>query len=581
MWFFTISTVLSAFALAFLACVRPRRVKRNERRRIEREAVRRKCKPAPVMPYKGFLGLGRLREGLRATREGRGPQYVIEAINAEMGEHIHTVVVPIFDYELVVSRDPIVIHTVLSNAASDWDISEHRAESWKPLVGNGIFTSRGAEWKHSRSLIRPQFAMDQINDIDMFERHVQHLFEVIDERWDQNLDTKRTDIFDLQPLFYNLTLDIVTEMLFGYSVHSQSPSQRTQLPIVPGYKTPDRANIGKHMDAGKAWVETRGALWKYRWLLPSWQFNRHCAAVHEYAEYFVQLRLQRGDKYLEGLDQHRKVDGNGERFVLLHELAKVTQDPEELRSQPLNVLTAGRDTTAALLGWMFYLLARHPEVLEQLREEVLSLFGRYIPGSPVQVEFKQLRDNMPYMQAVINETLRVAPVVPLNDRIALRDTVLPRGGGPNHDEPMFVPKGTQILIPTYALGMRSTFWGPDSHQFNPDRWLRKTGRPGFEYIPFGGGSRQCLGRKLSIPRYCLVFEADANQRAEQLARIKAAYVTGRILQRFDMIENMESPADAPMNFHHTIENRSGTGVQIRMRFAEWEEHKPQEEGILY
>ena len=573
MWFFAVFTVLAALALGFFGCVQPSQAKRAERRRIEREAARRKCQPAPVMPTKGFLGLGRLREGLRATREGRGPQYVIDAIDTEMGKDIHTVMVPIFDYELIVSRDPIVIHSVLFNAGSDWDISEHRAESWKPLVGNGIFTSRGAEWKHSRSLIRPQFAMDQINDIDMFERHVQHLFEAMDQRWDQKLETQWTDTFDLQPLFYNLTLDIVTEMLFGYSVHSQSPSQRTELPTIPGYKTPDRANIGKHMDAGKAWVETRGAFWKYRWLLPSWQFNRHCAAIHEYAEWFVQLRLQRGDKYLEGLDQHRKVDANGERYVLLHELAKVTLDPVKLRSQPLNVLTAGRDTTAALLGWMFYLLARNPKVLEELRKEVLGMFGVYAPGAPVDVKFKQLRDNMPYMQAVINETLRVAPVVPLNERVALRDTVLPRGGGASHYEPMFVPKGTQILIPTYALGMRSSFWGPDFATFNPDRWIRHGGRPGFEYIPFGGGSRQCLGRKSSVPRSQLVLEANANRLAEQLARIKAAYVTGRILQRFDMVENMETPPDAPMKFHHTIENRSGSGVQVRLRFADWEKAK--------
>ncbi len=48
-----------------------------------------------------------------------------------------------------------------------------------------------------------------------------------------------------------------------------------------------------------------------------------------------------------------------------------------------------------------------------------------------------------------------------------------------------------------------------------------------------------------------------------------------------MIENMESPPDAPMKFHHTIENRSGSGVQIRLRFADWEVPKPQEEGILF
>jgi cytochrome P450 len=451
------------------------------------------------MPKKGFLGFGRLREGLKATRNHRGPQYVIEAIDNEMGKDVHTVVVPIFDYELVVSRDPVNIQAVLASQAIDWDISEHRAESWRPLFGHGIFTSRGEHWKHSRALVRPQFAMDQINDLDLFERHVQQLFAAIDRpQYSRPVKQRWTNAFDLQPLFYNLSLDVVTEMLYGYSVHSQNPSERVELPVIPGYNSPDRENIGKHMDAGKAWIETRGALWKYRWLLPRKEFEEHCAAVHKYAEWFVQLRLQRGDKYLDGL-QHQTGRPNSERYVLLNELAKVTQDPVELRSQTLNVLSAGRDTTAALLGWIFYFLARNPEVSTKLRKEVIHHFGKYEEGQPTGIEFRQLRDSLPYMHAVINETLRMAPVVPLNDRVSLRDTVLPRGGGPGRDQPMFVPKGTQILIPTYALAQRPDLWGPDSAKFRPERWTEKGGRKfGFEFVPFGGGVRQCVGRKYSF-----------------------------------------------------------------------------------
>jgi cytochrome P450 len=554
-----------------------RRPKEEEKRRIKEEAGRRGCSEAPVMPEKGFFGFGRLIEGLRATRNDRGPQYVIEALDGEMGKEVHTAVVPMFDYDLIVSRDPVNVQAVLATHAADWDISEHRAASWMPLVGLGIFTSRGEAWKHSRALIRPQFALDQINDLDLFERHVQHLFAAIDRHQTTNeTDNKGwTAAFDLQPLFYNLALDVMTEMLYGYSVHSQNPSERIELPVLPGYDTPDRENIGKHMDAGKAWVETRGALWKYRWLLPSRQFRKHCAAVHQYAEWFVQLRLRRGEKeYLSSLQQH---NGNkdGERYVLLHELAKSTQDPLELRSQTLNVLTAGRDTTSALLGWVFYLLCRHPRVWAKLRDEVLGQFGSsYLPApGSGGFGFRRVRDAMPYLHAVINETLRVAPVVPLNDRIALRDTVLPRGGGFHRDQPVFVPKGTQILIPTYALAQRPDLWGADAAEFRPERWLEGGGRKhGFEYIPFGGGVRQCLGRELITspvpqlrnvsPCLCSLFFA------EQFARIKSAYVIIRMMQRYDEVANAESPPDAPMRFHHTIENRSGSGVQVRLHRAE-------------
>lgn len=56
---------------------------------------------------------------------------------------------------------------------------------------------------------------------------------------------------------------------------------------------------------------------------------------------------------------------------------------------------------------------------------------------------------------------------------------------------------------------------------------------------------------------------------EQLTRIKAAYVTVRLLQRFDRVLNAEEPRNAPMKFHHTIENRSESGVQVRLRAAPW------------
>ncbi|KAK4098122.1 cytochrome P450 [Parathielavia hyrcaniae] len=514
----------------------------EQKRRNEQEADRRGCKPAPRVPRKGFLGFGYLLEGLAASRDDRHAHHVIEAFDTELGKDVHTVVVPIFDYELIVSRDPVNIQAVLATQSADWDVSEHRADSMRPLFGHGIFTSRGEYWKASRALIRPQFATEQINDLALFERHVWHLFAAIDKRktgaW--------TIAFDIQPLFYNLALDVMTEMLYGYSVHSQDPSVRVELPTLPGLEGPDRENIGMHMDEGKAGVETRSALWKYRWLLPSREFFRHCAAVHKYAEWFVELRLRRGNSYMDEISTHQ-----ADRFVLLHELAKVNQDAVELRSQTLNVLSAGRDTTAALLGWIVYFLARHPSVWEKLRAEVLDLFGPYEPGDPTVptgITFRRIRDAMPYMTAVVNETLRVAPVVPLNERVSLCDTTLPRGGGPQGDQPVFVSAGTQILIPTYALGMRPDIWGDDVREYRPERWIDSGGnKTGFEFVPFGGGVRQCIG--------------------QQLARLKTAYIIIRLMQRFDRVANAEVPADARTRFHHTIENRSGSGVQVRLRYA--------------
>lgn len=79
----------------------------------------------------------------------------------------------------------------------------------------------------------------------------------------------------------------------------------------------------------------------------------------------------------------------------------------------------------------------------------------------------------------------------MNERSALRDTTLPRGGGPDGLAPIFVPKGGQVLIPLYAMQHRKDIWGEDVEEWKPERWEDR--KFGWEFIPFGGGARQCLG----------------------------------------------------------------------------------------
>ncbi|KAK1759016.1 oxidoreductase-like protein [Echria macrotheca] len=530
--------VLTIFFVVWLAYKDNARDRDIHRRRLAAEARIRECGPLP------------------------GPQYVVRTLDGELGKDVHTCAVPIFDYELLLTRDPVNVQAILATQSADWDVGKHRNASWRPFIGDGVFTLRGEPWKEARALVRPQFAREHICNLDMLERHVQHLFAAIDRKHHASVGGGQggwTGEFDLQPLLFNMALDIITELIYGHSAHSQDPLARANLPELPGCGTPDRQNIGMHMDKGKAWIETRGALWKYRWLLPSWSFWKHCAAVHRYAEYFVRLRLTLGESYLshmgngaankgytvlhDPVDSTEAKDTEG-RFVLLHELAKRTQNPVELRDQTLNVLTAGRDTTASLMGWVFYFLARNATVLSKLRTQILAAFPSGPDGKEVDmtaIPAKDLLDKLPYLTSIINETLRVTPVIPLNERVAVRNTVLPRGGGPDGSMPVFVPEGRQVLIATYAMARREDIWGWDADEFRPERWEEDGGRKfGFEFIPFGQGVRQCLG--------------------QQFARIQTAYVVVRMLQRYEHIECADDP-NAPLRFHHTIENRSGSGVQ--------------------
>ena len=120
----------------------------RERRRQNAESVRRGCGPCPILPKKDILGITRFRESIRATRAERGPKYIIEELDAE-GKHVHTVQVRVLDYDLNVTRDPENVKACFSSQSQDFDIGLHRTQSWKPLLGTGIFTSQGETCTYS------------------------------------------------------------------------------------------------------------------------------------------------------------------------------------------------------------------------------------------------------------------------------------------------------------------------------------------------------------------------------------------------------------------------------------------------
>ena len=194
-------------------------------------------------------------------------------------------------------------------------------------------------------------------------------------------------------------------------------------------------------------------------------------------------------------------------------------------------------------------------MFDRLRKEVVDTFGTNPQSAVNFTELTTCR----YLQWMINETVRIAAVVPMNERMAQRDTVLPRGGGPDGQSPIFVAKGVQVLIPTYSMQHRADIWGADVEEYRPERWQDR--KFGWDFIPFGGGARQCLGRKCSS----FLTQVAMLTSPEQFARTEISYTVVRLLQIFDRIENMEPPG--PIKMHHTIENRSGTGVQVRLHAA--------------
>lgn len=210
----------------------------------------------------------------------------------------------------------------------DYGFGSRRAV-FAPLLGNGIFTQEGLSWKHSRELLRKQFVRAQYQNLDHFREHMDNLITCMPADGD----------VDLQPLFFKLTLDTATALLFGRSVYSL------------------RANIDQDME-NKEFAECfnlaqeglakRFRLAPFHFVYNPAPFRKACQKVHLFVERYIKERLE-GDK-----------GSQGDTSWFFDQLAEESPSRTDLRDQLLNVLLAGRDTTACCLSWTLYVSLGSP-----------------------------------------------------------------------------------------------------------------------------------------------------------------------------------------------------------------------------
>lgn len=189
------------------------------------------------------------------------------------------------------------------------------------------------------------------------------------------------------------------------------------------------------------------------------------------------------------------------------------------------------------------MLSKRPDLWRSLQAEVSRLNG----AAPTLDDLRNLK----WLRALLNESLRLHPVVPQNSRMAEEDVVLPIGGGRDGNSPLFVAKGQILAWSVYSMHRRQDFYGPDAEEFKPERWLddpvsgKKGLRVGWEYLPFNGGARICLG--------------------QQYALTEASYVTVRLCQAFSGIESRDEQEHWTESMTLTCINLTGAKVALTAR----------------
>ncbi|KAJ8090407.1 hypothetical protein PM082_019005 [Marasmius tenuissimus] len=388
---------------------------------------------------------------------------------------------------------------------------KYQKERMEKFLGQGIFNRDDEMWRMHRANTRPFFARERISDFETFENYSSRTISIISEA------TSTDQPFDAQDLYSRFTIDAASDFLFGRNLDTLSaslptPGKTTMSP--KGSATEDSWGSFAHAFETAQQVATgRGRLGRFWPLFELFgdKNAKNTETIHNWLDPLVRDALSEKARMM-----HAGVVSPIAEKTFLQHLTESTDDPVLIRDQLLSLLLASRDTTACLLTYITYFMALYPDVAHKLRAEVLEHCG--VSNTPTYGQIRELK----YMRAVINETLRLFPPVPLNVRECRHSCTLPPPDPTyNHsrdNQPLYIPAGTPVMFFPLLVQRNTALWGPDADKFDPNRWIdparisRFVANPTI-FTPFSAGPRICVG--------------------QNYAYNEASYFLVRLLQQFE------------------------------------------------
>ncbi|XP_036401029.1 cytochrome P450 27C1-like [Megalops cyprinoides] len=350
-------------------------------------------------------------------------------------------------------------------------------ESWQEyrnLRGRstGLISAEGDEWLKMRSVLR-QLIM-RPRDVAAFSDDVNEVVADLVHRI-RNLRKQQEDsltVLNINDLFFKYAMESVATILYECRLGCLEEE-------IPKQSQEYIAALHLMFSSFKTTMYA-GAIPK--WLRPVFPkpWEEFCSSwdgLFRFSQIHVDKRLSDIQK---DIAAGKEVKGG----LLTHMLVTREMNLEEIYANVTEMLLAGVDTTSFTLSWSAYMLALHPEVQQQIYEEVAQVLGHD------QVAVAEDIANLPLIRGLVKETLRLFPVLPGNGRITQEDIVL---GG------YLIPKGTQLALCHYSTSLDDESF-PSANEFRPERWVRKDASDrvdNFASIPFGYGIRSCVGRRIA------------------------------------------------------------------------------------
>jgi cytochrome P450 len=409
-------------------------------------------------PEKGLLGHlplmahgehGCLYDSMMKVRKDHGDIFQLDILNKPW----------------VVVSDREMIQQILVKDRDNFPKTGDAVDEMKSIGGDlGILVTEGKQWLRQRQLVMPAFRPEQLKSMmgdmnDISHRAVAQLAEEIKASKIQQVEIEGKDYLN------KIALAIICHVGFDYRIESFKADAQTD-PLIEAQELQCQ-ELMKRIQRTKYWKKLP---------LPS---NYRLDKMMK-----IQYSI-----FSDIIKQH--AEGKAESKVLMNQLMTALDDDgehiieDELIQLVHSFIAAGHETSGAFLQWSLYYLATHPELQQQLRDEVNSVLG---DANDISYEHYQ---NMPIMDKVLKESLRLRPPIPIMLRSAAEDVLL---------DGYVVKKDTPILIMLGAMQKDKKYWGENADFFDISHFDKEAEkqRERFVYAPFGLGPRVCVGHKFTM-----------------------------------------------------------------------------------
>jgi cytochrome P450 len=404
--------------------------------------------------------------------------------------------------QFVALANPDTIAAVLRDRPNTYQRPERLSAIANDMGFNGLFSANGDAWRRQRPMVMASFDPGHIKSYFPALVRVTQRFA---RRWQRAAAAGET--IDLQADLMRYTVDVTAGLAFGTDINTLESDEE----VIQAHLDQIFPALFRRLMAPVYWP----------WLRDR-KLERHLVALRRAVDEFIaQARLR-----MEANPSLRTEPANLiEAMIAARDKPASGVTDADVVGNELTMLLAGEDTTANTLAWMIYLLDRHPGAQRLAREEV----------SAKNPEAYEDMAALPFVDACINETMRLKPVAPILILQPARDTVV---------DGIRVPKGTLIMCLMRAGPIDERRF-PDARTFDPERWLSGTqaSSPKRATMPFGAGPRLCPGR--------------------YLAMLEMRMVTAMLLRGFD-IERVTTP-DGREAQEHLAFTMYPVGLALRLR----------------